>query len=73
MERSLTRPTRTLSGGDAFDYVVNDGRAVPGTDPVSTGTVRLTVTPVADDPVAVDDTKVVNFNKAKVLEVAWKR
>ncbi len=43
-------PAANFSGTDSFTYTVSDGKG--GTD---TGTVVLTVTPVNDAPVAVDD------------------
>ena len=46
-------PTANFSGQGLFDYLVSDGAG--GTD---TGTVVVTVTPVNDSPVAVDDVRV---------------
>ncbi len=44
-------PAANFTGSDSFTYTVSDGRG--GTD---TATVSVTVTPVNDAPVAVDDT-----------------
>ncbi len=46
-------PHEHFNGTETFTYVVADGNG--GTD---TGLVTVTVTPVADDPVAVDDSRI---------------
>ena len=43
-------PAANYNGPDTFDYTLQDGNG--GTD---TGTVSLTINPVQDDPIAVDD------------------
>ena len=43
-------PSADYNGPDGFDYTVSDGKG--GTD---TGHVSITVTPVSDPPIAVDD------------------
>ena len=48
------RPTANSTGSDTFTYTVSDGNG--GTD---TATVSVTIDPVEDPPVAVDDTKTV--------------
>ena len=44
-------PNANFTGPDSFTYTVSDGTLT------DTGTVSVTVTPVNDAPVAVDDTK----------------
>ena len=48
------RPTANSNGSDTFTYTVSDGNG--GTD---TASVSVTIDPVKDPPVAVDDTKTV--------------
>ena len=51
-------PTVNFSGNDVFTYVVSDGILT------DTATVTMTVTPVNDAPVAVDDTATVDEDNA---------
>jgi len=48
-------PNANFNGNDSFTYTISDGNG--GT---ATGTVDVTVTPVNDDPVAVNDSAIVN-------------
>ena len=54
-------PNADLNGSDSFSYTVSDGTGTPD----STATVRVTVTPVNDPPVARDD----SFENANSLQV----
>ena len=53
-DRPDLRPTANSTGSDTFTYTVSDGNG--GTD---TASVSVTIDPVEDPPVAVDDTKTV--------------
>ncbi|MFL5796771.1 MAG: Ig-like domain-containing protein [Actinomycetota bacterium] len=55
-------PGPDFNGEDSFDYVVGDGNG--GTD---TGTVAVTIDPVNDPPVAVDDSAGTNQGVALVV------
>lgn len=58
-------PAANFNGTDTFTYVVSDGRG--GTD---TGLVTISVTPVNDAPVAVDDNATVTQDSgAKIINV----
>ena len=57
-------PDANYNGPDSFTYTVEDGFG--GSD---TATVNLTVTPVNDDPVAVDDAATTDFETAVVIPV----
>jgi large repetitive protein len=52
-------PNANFNGGDSFVYAVNDGQG--GSD---TETVQLTIAPVNDAPVALDDAYAINENVA---------
>ena len=58
-------PTANYSGPAAFTYTVVDGNG--GSD---TGTVNITVDPVNDAPVAVDDAFTINEDTALVIAAA---
>jgi hypothetical protein len=57
-------PKANFTGTDTFEYVVSDGRG--GTD---TGLVTVTVTPVNDAPVAVNDNASVTAGSAVTIAV----
>ncbi len=57
-------PDPNYNGADSFSYTVSDGNG--GTD---TATVSVTVTPVNDAPVAVDDSATTDENTAVVIDV----
>nr|HEX4312954.1 Ig-like domain-containing protein [Kofleriaceae bacterium] len=57
-------PAANFNGADAFTYVVSDGHG--GT---ATGTVTVTVTPVNDPPVAVNDTLTTNEDTPGAVNV----
>jgi hypothetical protein len=57
-------PTPNFAGAASFTYTVSDGGAT------DTGTVRVTVTPVNDAPVAVRDDVVADNEVAEVVSVA---
>ena len=59
-----TRRAPNYNGPDAFDYTVSDGHG--GTD---TGHVTMTVTPVNDDPNAVDNSLTTAEDTARVVNV----
>jgi VCBS repeat-containing protein len=56
-------PTANYNGTDAFTYAVSDGQRN------TTGTVTVTITPVADAPVAGDDTATLNEDTSKVISL----
>ncbi len=60
----LYTPDLNYYGADSFAYTVSDGKG--GTD---TATVSVTVTPVNDAPVAVDDSAVTNEDTAVQIAV----
>ncbi|XOB65557.1 retention module-containing protein [Deferribacteres bacterium DY0037] len=57
-------PAADYNGTDSFTYTVSDGKG--GTD---TATVNLTVNPVNDNPVAVDDIVTLDEDAATVINV----
>ena len=57
-------PSLNFNGDDSFQYVVSDGRG--GTDTV---TVAVTVTPVNDNPLAVDDALTLDKNTTRSVAV----
>ncbi|MEO8683834.1 MAG: Ig-like domain-containing protein, partial [Devosia sp.] len=57
-------PTANYAGADSFTYSISDGHGGS-----ATGTVNLTVTPVNDAPVAVNDTAQVNVNSSVIIAV----
>ena len=57
-------PDADFNGSDSFTYTISDGNG--GTN---TGTVNVTVNPVNDAPVAVDDTAGTNEDNAVVVSV----
>lgn len=59
-------PDPDYNGEDTITYTITDGKG--GTD---TATVGVTVNPVNDDPVAVDDTAAVDFNTATTIDVLY--
>ena len=56
-------PTANYNGTDAFTYAASDGQRT------TTGTVTVTITPVADAPVAGDDTATLNEDTSKVISL----
>ena len=52
------------NGSDSFTYIVSDGHG--GT---ATGTVNITVNPVNDNPVAVDDSAATDEDTAVTVDV----
>ncbi len=56
-------PDPDANGADSFTYVVSDGSLT------DTGTAVVTVNPVNDDPVALDDTTSMSWNQALVIAV----
>ncbi|MEO0329559.1 MAG: Ig-like domain-containing protein [Pseudomonadota bacterium] len=57
-------PKANFSGTDTITYSVTDGNGL-----VDTGTVTVTVRPVNDDPVAVDDTATTDEDTAVAIDV----
>jgi len=57
-------PNADFNGIDTFTYTVADGKGGS-----TTGTVTVTVDPVADSPVAVDDTDSTSVDTAVVIDV----
>ncbi len=57
-------PDSDFNGSDAFTYTISDGNG--GTN---TGTVNVTVNPINDAPVAIDDTVGTNEDNAVVISV----
>ncbi len=57
-------PDAQYGGPDAFDYTVTDGAAL-----TDSAAVAVTVTPVNDPPVAVDDTASTPENVSKLIDV----
>jgi large repetitive protein len=58
-------PSENFNGTDSFSYLANDGQADS-----EVATVTITVTPVNDDPVAVDDAYEVNEDETLTVDVA---
>ncbi len=56
-------PAADVHGTDAFTYVLSDGALT------DTATVTVTITPVNDPPVAVDDTTVTSRNTPRTIDV----
>ncbi len=57
-------PDANFNGGDSFSYVANDGQAT--SDPA---TATITITPVNDPPVAVDDSAVAVMDLSVAIPV----
>jgi large repetitive protein len=57
-------PALNFNGSDAFEVTVSDGKG--GTD---TATVSVTVTPVDDPPVAVNDSASTMENTSVIIDV----
>lgn len=57
-------PAANFNGPDSFTYKANDGALDSGI-----ATVNLTINPVNDPPVAVDDTQVVNMGHSAIVNV----
>ncbi|MCB8978743.1 MAG: tandem-95 repeat protein [Ardenticatenaceae bacterium] len=57
-------PDTNFNGTDSFDYTISDGRGGTGV-----ATVTVTVTPVNDEPVAVDDAATTDEDTAVTVDV----
>ena len=60
MGRWITRPTANFNGTDTVTYTISDGNGA-----TDTATVTITVNPVNDGPVALNDTASVDEDSCR--------